>query len=278
MEGGAMRGLFTAGVTDVFMENNIDFDGAIGVSAGAAFGCNIKSRQPGRVIRYNVRFAKEWRFASWRSFFLTGDIYGGKFDYELLPKYLDVWDTETFAENPMEFWCVATDMNTGRALYHKCSDGGEADLKWIQGGASMPVVSKPVLVDGYTISDGGAADSVPYRFFEKQGYDRNVIILTQPAFYRKEQFSAAMLLLLKTALRRYPALYRTLKERWHAYNAEISDIVEAEKAGKVLVIRPEGPLDIGSLEHDPEEKRRVYQLGRRAAMNRLNAVRAYLSE
>ena len=111
MEGGANRGMFTAGVLDVLMENGIELDASIGVSAGAAFGCNYASKQIGRAIRYNKRFAKDWRFASWRSFFLTGDLYGAKFDYEKLPYELDVFDYQEFMKH--DFYCVCTNALTG---------------------------------------------------------------------------------------------------------------------------------------------------------------------
>lgn len=273
-----MRGLFTAGILDVFMYHGIKFDGAIGVSAGAAFGCNIKSEQPGRVLRYNTAFAHEWKYCSVRSWLLTGDLYGGHYDYHVLPESLDVWDTETFQKNPMEFWCVDTDMETAKPLYHKCTDGGLNDLLWIQGSASMPVASKPVKCDGYLLSDGGTADSVPYRFFTSQGYDRNVVILTQPASYRKEQYSDRMLRFLKTALHAYPALYEKLKNRWHEYNDEIADIVREEQAGRVYVIRPEEALNIGSVCHDTREMRRVYNLGVEQGEKHLQEVREWLQE
>ena len=120
LEGGAMRGLFSAGVMDVLMEHQITFDGAIGVSAGAAFGCNYKSRQPGRVIRYNTMYAKDPRYCSLRSFLRTGDLFRADFCYHELPKKLDVFDAEAFQQNPMEFYVVCTDIQTGKAVYRKC--------------------------------------------------------------------------------------------------------------------------------------------------------------
>lgn len=121
MEGGAMRGMFTAGVTDVLMENNIAFDGAVGVSAGAVFGCNYKSGQIGRVIRYNTRFCKDRRYCGIGVLLKTGDLYSKDFAYREVPEKLDVFDTEAFKKNPMEFYVVCTDMNTAQAVYHKCS-------------------------------------------------------------------------------------------------------------------------------------------------------------
>ena len=119
MEGGAMRGMFTCGVIDVFMENDITFDSAIGVSAGAVFGCNVKSKQIGRAIRYNKRFCRNKNYESIRSLLRTGDLYNADFCYRLLPDELDPWDSETFAANPMDFYVVCTDVETGKPVYHR---------------------------------------------------------------------------------------------------------------------------------------------------------------
>lgn len=278
MEGGAMRGLFTAGVLDIMMENNIVPDGCVGVSAGAAFGCNIKSHQIGRVIRYNLRFAKDWRFASVWSWFITGDLYGGEFDYQVLPKKLDYWDIETFAKNPMEFYVVATNAKNGKALYHKCFDGGQRDLLWIQGSASMPIASKPVQVDGFTLLDGGISDSIPLTFFNGIGYEHNLVILTQPRTYTKQQYSEKQLKFLQRALRKTPAIYNMLAKRYLAYNEELEEIWRQEQEGKILVIRPRENLKIGSISHDVDEEKRVYEAGREAGMDYLDAMKRFYGE
>lgn len=261
LEGGAMRGMFTAGVLDVLMHEGITFDGAIGVSAGAAFGCNIKSKQIGRAIRYNMAYCRDPRYCSIASFLLTGDLYNGHFDYQVVPFEKDIWDKKTFEENPMEFYCVATDAATGKPLYHKCTDGGKEDLLWIQGSASMPIVSKPVVADGYKLLDGGISDSVPLCYFESIGYDRNVVVLTQPALYRKKEFSRTMEKVIRTSLRNSPEIVTCLLNRYERYNAEIADICKKEQEGKVFVIRPSEPLNIGSVCHKTKELQRVYEIG-----------------
>ena len=127
MEGGAMRGLFTAGVIDVMMEEGIGFDGAIGVSAGAVFGSNYKSNQPGRGIRYNLRFCQDPRYSSFRSLAKTGDLFGADFCYREIPDHLDPFDREAYESSPMDFYVVATDVHTGKPVYHNCrtySEGG----------------------------------------------------------------------------------------------------------------------------------------------------------
>ena len=277
LEGGAMRGLFSAGVTDVLMENGILFDGAIGVSAGAAFGCNYKSRQPGRVIRYNRRFARDPRYAGIRSFLRTGDIFGAEFDYRTLPCRLDVMDSETYAANPMEFWFVCTDVRTGRPVYHRSDDLSDEELEWMRASASMPLVSRIVRAGGYELLDGGVADSIPLRRFQLMGYDRNVVILTQPDGFIKQP--NRMLPVLKVMYgRKYPAFVAAVGNRHIRYNRQLSYVRAEEEAGRVLVIRPEEALGIHSVEHDPDEMQRVYNLGRAAGESRLQEIRSFLQE
>ncbi len=274
MEGGAMRGMFTCGVMDVLMENGIAFDGAGGISAGAAFGCNFKSRQIGRPIRYNKKYCTDPRYMSLRSLLRTGDLYGAEFCYHTLPDDLDPFDRQAFRENPMEFYVGATDVRTGKAVYHLCSDGGEADIQWMRASASMPLVSRVVKLNGYELLDGGIADATPYLYMEGLGYDRNVVILTQPADYRKEK--SALLPLIRLALRRYPHLAEAMARRADNYNRHIAYIAQKEKEGRALVIRPPEALGIHRTEKNPAELERVYQIGRTEALRRLAEIRAFL--
>lgn len=180
LEGGAMRGLWTAGVTDVMMEHDIWPDGLIGVSAGAAFGCNYKSRQPGRAIRYNTRFAKDSRYSGLRSLLRSGDYFNAEFGYHIVPYEYDIFDTQTFEQSPMQFTVVCTDVLTGRAVYHDIDHVDYDELEWLRASASMPLASKIVNVQGHQLLDGGVSDSIPLAYFESQGYNRNVVIPTQP--------------------------------------------------------------------------------------------------
>ena len=272
MEGGAMRGLFTCGVIDVFMEQGIEFDGAAGISAGAVFGCNFKSGQIGRPLRYNKNYSKDPRYCSIRSLLKTGDLYGVQFCYHELPEKLDPFDAEAFRNNPMAFFVGATDVATGKSVFHKCSDGGRMDIEWMRASSSMPVVSRPVPIGKYRLLDGGIACPVPFRFMEKKGYDRNVIILTQPAGYRKKKSLPVM----QAMLRKYPAIAHAMAMRHIIYNRQMDQIEERERIGKVLVLRPPEDLGIGRTEKDPEELERVYQIGRRTVGEKLNEVRAFL--
>ena len=275
MEGGAMRGMFTAGVTDVMMENGIEFDSAIGVSAGAAFGCNVKSRQIGRAIRYNKRFCRDWRFCSIRSWILTGDLYGAEFCYETLPYQLDPYDIDTYAANPMDFYVVCTDMDTGLPVYHNCLKGDPEDIQWLRASASIPIFSRPVIINGQKLSDGGTSDSIPLQFMESKGYARNVVILTQPAGFVKERMKHFWL--AKIFLRKYPALLETLSRRPQMYNEERQYVEKRAQEGQVFVIKPPEPLGVGSVEHNPDELERVYQIGRRTAEANLEELKCFLS-
>lgn len=270
-----MRGLFSAGIIDVFMEEGIDFDGACGVSAGTCFGVNYKSRQPGRAIRYNLKYSRDWRYKSFRSLLVTGDIYGADFCYHELPEKLDYFDVETFKKDHMEFYAVATDLVTGKPVYKKLKDGRNIDLEWIRASASMPVASRVVKVEGYELLDGGIADSIPLEFMEKEGFSKNVVILTQPNDYVKKPYTS-MMPLFKLSLHKYPKAVEALKNRHLMYNAELEHVKEAEAAGTAFVIRPPEALNIGSLEKDENELKRVYDLGRKVAKEVLPDVKKFL--
>ncbi len=276
MEGGAMRGMFTCGVIDVLMENNIDFDGAAGISAGAAFGCNFKSKQIGRAIRYNKKYSKDPRFCSFSSLMKTGDLYGADFCYHEIPEKLDPFDQKTFEKNPLEFYIGATNVVTGKCVYHKCMKGKGTDIKWMQASASMPIVSKPVKVSGYTLLDGGITDSVPFKHMEDLGYNRNLIILTQPEGYRKKKGKSVAL--LKVALRKYPKVAEALAKRPDMYNHQMEEIKKREIEGTSFVIRPSKALGISRTESDPKELERVYQEGRKEAEKTLEDLKRFLEK
>ena len=276
MEGGAMRGMFTAGVIDVMMEHGIEFDGAIGVSAGAAFGCNYKSKQIGRVIRYNTRFSRDKRYGSFRVLLKEGNFYSTKFCYEEVPLKYDVFDYDTYESNPMEFYIVCTDVDTGKAEYHKYENRHDHGLDWVRASASMPLVSQIVEIDGRRYLDGALADSIPVQYFESIGYDRNIVILTQPNGFRKEPDK--LFPLMKLRYKKYPKLVEAIATRHQQYNASLDLIARQEAAGELLVIRPLEKLPIGRTEKDPDKLRQVYEIGRSAAKQRLSEILRYLSE
>ncbi len=274
MEGGAMRGMFTAGVTDVMMENGIEYDGAIGVSAGAVFGCNYKSRQPGRAIRYNMRYCADPRYCSVRSLLKTGDLYGAAFCYYELPEKLDVFDAETFRNNPMEFYVVCTDVTTGEAVYHKCETADHTQVEWMHASAAMPLAARIVEVEGLRLLDGGVSDAIPLRYFETIGYAKNVVILTQPQEYVKKK--NRFVPLLKIAFRKYPRLVGVIQNRHEVYNETVRYVRQREREGAALVICPERRLDVGAVEHDAEKLRAAYEQGREACLMRMDEIREFV--
>ena len=270
LEGGAMRGLWTAGVTDVMMEHDIWPDGLIGVSAGAAFGCNYKSRQIGRAIRYNTQFAKDPRYSGWKSLIKTGDYFNAEFGYHVVPFEYDHFDIDSFEQNPMEFTIVCTDVETGQAVYHTMDHVDYNELEWLRASASMPLASKVVEVDGWKLLDGGVSDSIPLEYFEKQGYKRNVVILTQPLGYQKKH--NALMPLMRLALRKYPYFLKAMDERHMMYNCQLDYVAEAERLGRCLVIRPDENIPIGHLSKDPQQMRHVYELGRTVGERYIDSI------
>ena len=275
LEGGAMRGMFSAGVIDVLMENNIEFDAVVGVSAGAAFGCNYKSKQIGRTIRYNMKYIKDPRYCSFRSLIKTGDMFGKDFCYNEIPNKLDPFDNDTFKKNPVEFYVVATDINNGKAVYKKLDSADGYGLSYMRASASLPLVSKPVKIDGKELLDGGIADSIPLEFFINKGYEKNLVILTQPKDYIKKKNS--LLPLMKISLRKYPKLIKAMANRHILYNNQIKYTEDAEKNGSAFIIRPSEKLPIGRLEKDPEVLKAVYDLGRKEAIKNLDKIKEYLN-
>lgn len=276
MEGGAMRGMFTAGVIDVLMENDIVFDGAIGVSAGAAFGCNYKSKQIGRVIRYNTKFVQDKRYGSFRNLLRTGNFYSTEFCYGEVPLKYDVFDFDTYNRNPMDFYVVCTDIETGKAVYHKYDGWEDHGFDWIRASASMPLVSQIVEIDGQKLLDGGIADSVPLKYFQSIGYTKNAVILTQPKGYIKEPNRA--LPLIRAKYRAYPKLVEALAHRHILYNETTAYIEKAEQNGEIFVIRPEAALPVKRTENDPQKLRATYQLGRKAAEINLSALKQAIGQ
>ncbi|MBP3374733.1 MAG: patatin family protein [Bacteroidaceae bacterium] len=275
LEGGGMRALFTAGILDVMMEERITVDGTVGVSAGATFGCNYKSVQPGRPLRYNLRFMKDPRYMGWRTLLKDGNLVSAEFSYHTMPTELDIFDAETFAANPMEFHVVCTDVYTGKPVYKKLTHVDYDCLEWLRASASMPIVSRPVEVGGYKLLDGGIADSIPLRYFQDLGYERNIVILTQPKGFTKKRTKLMPAFHLFT--RRYPAIVKAMGRRHLMYNEQLEYLQQQEEEGRILLIYPPEPLPIGRTEQNEKKMRHVYGLGRRMGLDRLEEIKAFLA-
>ena len=276
LEGGGMRGLYTAGVLDVLMREKITVDLCVGVSAGAVFGCNYKSGQIGRALRYNCRYGRDPRYASLRSLLFTGDYFGAEFCYKTLPEELDVFDLESYRQNPMKFYVTATDVDTGRPVYFSCPNGNGQDLLYMRASASLPFVSSIVRDEnGRGYLDGGISDSIPIKFAQKMGCEKTVIILTRPEDYRKGEDKS--LPLLRLLYRRYPALIRASALRPARYNRTLDYIRALEEKGEVFVIRPSRDVGISRTEKAPEKLTAAHALGMRDAEALLPSLRAFLN-
>lgn len=257
LEGGGMRGIYTAGILDVFMDHGIRFDGVIGVSAGAVHGCSFIAGQRGRNIRYYKKYCNDRRFMSFWNLITTGDIAAEKFCYHELPERLEPYDYEAFERSDTEFYVGCSNLETGKAEYIKLTDmKGQIDC--LRASASLPYVSRIVRAEGMKLLDGGCTDSIPVKAFMRLGFQRDVVILTREKGYRKEPEHTWMARLM---YRRYPKFVRAVARRHLVYNKTLEDIEALEKAGRIFVIRPREPLNIGRMEHDPEELQRVYDIG-----------------
>lgn len=274
LEGGAMRGMFTCGVIDVMMENNINFDGIVGVSAGAAFGCNYKSNQIGRGIRYNMQFCNDKRYCSISSLIRTGNLYNADFCYKVVPTEYDKFDYKAFYENPMDFVAVCMDIETGKPYYKHFDKEEENMFEWFRASASLPLVSQIVEIGDKKLLDGGIVDSIPIKYFESIGYDRNVVVLTQPKDYVKKKQKSMQL--VKRVYKKYPKLVEAMSNRHIMYNDTLEYIKKREKEGSTLVIRPKEDLKIGRTEKNPEELKRVYEIGRKTCEEQIENIRKFI--
>ncbi|MCR4742920.1 MAG: patatin family protein [Treponema sp.] len=276
MEGGGMRGMFTAGAIDVLMENGIIFEGAIGVSAGATFGCNYKSKQIGRAIRYNKKYSHHPKYGSFSNLFKTGNLYDPEFCYDILPHKLDVFDLETYKKNPMEFYVVVSDCVSGNPIYKKLETCDKNELTWMRASASIPLVSKVVEVDGYKLLDGGMTDSIPLQYFESLGYNRNIVILTQTRSFVKKP--TKMIGLMKFMLHKYPKVVESMKNRPKRYNSEKKYVFEKESKGEVIVICPPENFKMNRLEHNPQKLQACYEAGRQSALEKIDEIKNFLNQ
>ncbi len=276
LEGGAMRGLFTAGVLDAFLEEELTFDVCVAVSAGAAFGCNLKSKQKGRVLRYNTTYCRDRRYCSVQNLLTTGDLYGADFCYRLLPDELDPFDYETYREDPMDFYAVCTDADTATPVYARCNALTKEEFLYLQASASMPLVSRPVEVGGKRLLDGGVSDSIPLAFLSSLAEECRVLVLTQPKGYRKKPIGNE--LFFRLALHKTPRLADALLSRHEHYNRSLEEVETLEKAGEIFVIRPPKPIEVKTVERSRARLSAAHETGLSTARAQMDDLKAYLKE
>ncbi len=272
LEGGAMRGMYTAGVMDVFLDHQIEFDGIVGVSAGALFGVNLLSKQKGRVIRYNKRFNSDKNYLGLHPLLKEGNIVSTDYAYNKVPKYLDPFDNDTYKKSNTDFYAVVTNIDTGEPEYILVKDVFE-QMDALRASGSMPFVSKPVQINDQYYLDGGISDSIPFEWLSKQGYDKIVVVLTRDMDYHKKPMSQALISMFyhhKTHLK------DTLVQRHEIYNSSVNLLKQWEQEGKAYVIRPSTPIEINRIESDPDKLEEVYELGLQDANQSLESLIKYM--
>lgn len=272
LEGGAMRGLYTAGVLDVFLDNNIKVDGIIGVSAGVLFGVNYVSKQKGRAIRYNKKFANDKRYMGMRSFITTGNIINKDFAYYEIPFKIDVFDEETFEKSNTDFWATVTNIETGEAEYLKLNNVFE-QMELLRATSAMPIVSKIIEIDGKKYLDGGISDSIPVEKCKSMGYDKIIVVLTRTIEYRKKKANS---LLAKVKYKKYPKLVRTMENRYKKYNETVEKIIDMENKKEIFVIRPSKDLGLKRIEKDVDKLQAMYDLGVSDCKKCLEELKEYI--
>ncbi len=275
LEGGAMRGMYTVGALDCLMKNNIKVDGIIGVSAGALFGINYKSKQPGRALRYNLKYCKKKNYMGFYSLITTGDIMNKKFCFDKLIHELDPIDYDTFKNSPEDFWAVVTNMETGKAEYIKVDDlTKQEQVEALRASGSMPFVSKPVEINGNKYLDGGTADSIPIDKIMELGYDKIIVILTRTAGYRKEKGNTT---LAKLKYKKYPNFIKTIEDRYLMYNDELDKISKLEKDNKIFVVRPSRKVNIKRIEKNSKIIQEMYDLGVEDMEKSIEKLKEYIN-
>lgn len=257
LEGGAMRGMYTAGILDVFLDHQISVDCIAGVSAGALFGVNYLSGQRGRVIRYNKRFNSDKCYMGLLPLLREGNIVSTKYAYEDVPRRLDPFDDERYQQSGVPFYAVITNMESGEPEYVQIHSVF-AQMDTLRASGSMPFVSRPVEIGGKRYLDGGIADSIPFQWLSAQGCGKLIVILTRDIQYRKKPMPSA---LVKWYRKKYPQLAEKLRDRHLLYNRSAELLRQWESSGKAFVIRPSRPIEIGRIEKDPDKLQRVYDLG-----------------
>ena len=257
LEGGALRGIYTAGVLDELIKDNIKIDTIIGVSMGALVGVNYLSNQPGRAIRYNLKYCKDKRYISIRSLLRTGNIVNKEFAYYKIPEELDKFDYDTYKKSKIKFYCTVTNLETGKAEYIEIKDS-KKDIEYLRAGSAMPGVSKIVEVNNKKYLDGGIADSIPIKKAIELGYDKIIVITTRPIEYRKKDTSLKAMQLL---YRKYPNFQKTISLRNNNYNKTVEEIIDLERNGRLFVIRPSKSIPIKRIEHNKDMIQSQYDLG-----------------
>lgn len=275
LEGGGMRGLFSAGVLDALLElKELTVNGIVGVSSGALFGVNYVSGQKERAVRYNKKYADDKRYMGLYSWITTGNAVNKDFAYYELPFKLDVFDNEKFKESETDFYVVMTNVESGKAEYVLIKDAF-AQMEYLRATSALPFASKIIEINGKKYLDGGISDSIPIDFCESLGYDKIIAVLTRPeGTYKEDKLG----FLYKLVYRKYPNLVNSLLNMATDYEKVLAKIKDLENRGKIFVVRPPEVLKIGRLEKDRNKIQKVYDTGLNTGLKELENILKYLNE
>ena len=275
VEGGGMRGVYTAGVLDYFMEKNLYFDDCYGVSAGACHISSYVSKQIGRSIKVTLDYINDKRYCSVNSLIKTGDMFGVEMLYDIIPNKLELYDYDTFNKFKGNFYSVVTNCKTGKAEYMKIKDM-KKDIIAVRASSSLPLLSRIVEINGKEYLDGGITDSIPIKKSIKDGHKKNVVILTRDKTYRKSK--PKFLSFFKLKYKKYPNLVKAIENRYKMYN-ETLDFIEEEKAkNKVFIIQPKLPVKISRIEKDKDKLKALYNQGYEDAKEIYEDLMKFLEE
>ena len=258
LEGGGLRGVFTCGVLDYFMDNGIRFPFTIGVSAGACNGLSYMSGQRGRAKASNIDLMDKYHYVGFKYLFTQKCIMDFKLLFEEFPEKIIPYDYDAYFSNPDRFVMVTTNCITGKAEYFEEKTSQERIMDIVRASSSLPFVSPISYVDGIPMLDGGIADSIPVEYAMSQGYEKLVVVLTRNRGYRKK---AGSMPLAQAVYRKYPALQKALSERNAIYNRTMDLIERLEDEGRITVIRPLKPVDVSRMEKYTDKLRALYQEG-----------------
>lgn len=275
VEGGGMRGVYTAGVLDYFMEKNLYFDDCYGVSAGACHISSYVSKQIGRSMKVTLDYIDDKRYCSINSLIKTGDMFGVEMLYDIIPNKLELYDYETFNKFKGNFYSVVTNCKTGKAEYIKIKDM-KKDIIAVRASSSLPLLSRIVEINGKEYLDGGITDSIPIKKSIKDGHKKNVVILTRDKTYRKSK--PKFLSFFKLKYKKYPNLVKAIENRYKMYN-ETLDFLEEEKAkNEVFIIQPKLPVKISRIEKDKDKLKELYNQGYEDAKELYEDLMKFLEE
>lgn len=273
LEGGGMRGIYTAGVLDFFIENNIEINSCYGVSAGTVNACNYISKQKGRTYELDTGYLDNRDYASVYNLITTGNYFGTEMCYHKVPLELNPFDFETYNKFDGDFYAVVTNCETGKPEYMKIKDM-KKDIDIIRASCSLPLMAQMVKIGEYNYLDGGISDSIPVRQSVKDGNNKNVVILTRDTDYRKK--ANELLPIIKLKYKKYPNLVKAIEQRHISYNRTLEYIENQRKAGNIFVIRPEEPVKIGRLEKSKEKLDELYRIGIKDAKRNYNELKEFL--